>query len=277
MGTSVFANVYIDSGERFLRMRDSFNSIKEGDFDRWYVNVRGSFRSQAVEFLTLQLGSRLELFDLQTRAGWLADSLTMIEDTTSDHFLIWLEDHICVGGSKVLNQVLREMQAFSVDYLMYSFFHNGMELSSFESVLDHVGEAVAVSHYGVTEHHQRLLDSKNLQLTCSRYVVSLPSIISRSLLSKILATPPTKRRWSKWTPFDFEREPQDVGFLPMIRAVPLRELFASIDDDHGEPGYSLIARGTYPARVPRSRLLNNRRGGFACWLRGKANRLRAAL
>ena len=36
--------------------------------------------------------------------------------------------------------------------------------------------------------------------------------------------------------------------------MPKFELFASIDDDHGSPGYSLINRGLYPGRDTRAKL-----------------------
>ena len=41
-----------------------------------------------------------------------------------------------------------------------------------------------------------------------------------------------------------------------MHALSNQELFASIDDDHGEPGYSLISRNLYPNRISRSEIKN---------------------
>jgi hypothetical protein len=258
MGTSVFANFLLDSEERLLRMKDSFDCIVGCNFEHWYVNARGRFSAEARDFLAKQLNGKLTFFYLDTSEGWLADSLTMIENADSDYFLMWFEDILCVGGVDYLNEVLVEMHTLSADFLMHSFFHSGMELSSFDSVLSGTGVAVAYSDYGHEEHKRRLAEIRERGLICSTFVVSLPSILRRDLLREILQTRPTSPKWPKRTPFDFEREPHEIGLLPMRRAIPLRELFAAIDDDHGEPGYSLIARGQYAERVPRENLTQNR-------------------
>ena len=53
---------------------------------------------------------------------------------------------------------------------------------------------------------------------------------------------PWKRRYSKLLPFDFEKRIQDKFWMPMSQAISNKEIFASLDDDHGEKGYSLISR-----------------------------------
>jgi hypothetical protein len=60
------------------------------------------------------------------------------------------------------------------------------------------------------------------------------------------------RKWPTETPFDFEKSHKDTHWLPIRCGVSKEELFVSIDDDHGEPGSSLISRGLYPNRVPRA-------------------------
>ena len=54
---------------------------------------------------------------------------------------------------------------------------------------------------------------------------------------------PFLRRYNKFTPFDFEKRIQDTSWLPFLKGLPLKELFACIDDDHNQLNYSLINRG----------------------------------
>ena len=43
---SVFANFYIDSEERFLRLKDSFFSFYKSNFSSWHINIRGEYKHQ---------------------------------------------------------------------------------------------------------------------------------------------------------------------------------------------------------------------------------------
>jgi len=52
-------------------------------------------------------------------------------------------------------------------------------------------------------------------------------------------------------PFAFEKKKFETKWLPLRRAFPTCELFASIDDDLGVKNSSLVARGLYPDRVKR--------------------------
>ena len=55
-------------------------------------------------------------------------------------------------------------------------------------------------------------------------------------------------------PFDFEKKSKDNVVDLMLAALPKLELFASIDDDHGIEGYSLISRGFYKENITRNKL-----------------------
>ena len=65
---------------------------------------------------------------------------------------------------------------------------------------------------------------------------------------------PYLRRWSKYTPFDFEKRSSDTWVLPLKFGIPKFEMFSSIDDDNKYPGSSLISRNLYPVRISRSQL-----------------------
>jgi len=77
-------------------------------------------------------------------------------------------------------------------------------------------------------------------------------IIKHALFGKIiLAKHPIPRHWPNEAPFDFEKAPFDIHWQPMKVALPRQDLFASIDDDTGLPGYCLQSRGLYPVREKR--------------------------
>ena len=53
---AIFANFLIDNEERFQRMKDSFNSFKDAKPNQWVVNIRGSYKDEAGDFLKKELG-----------------------------------------------------------------------------------------------------------------------------------------------------------------------------------------------------------------------------
>ena len=57
-----------------------------------------------------------------------------------------------------------------------------------------------------------------------------------------------KYKYNKMLPFNFERSFQEKELIPFTAGFLKKELFVSIDDDHGEDGYSLISRGLYEKR-----------------------------
>jgi len=76
------------------------------------------------------------------------------------------------------------------------------------------------------------------------YLISLASIMSIQTFKAILGKrDPRLRRHSKHTPFDFEKNHNDVHWLPLRTGILRVELFANIDRDHDVP--SLISRGLY--------------------------------
>ena len=41
---TVFANFFIDTEERFLRLKDSFFSFSSADIHEWIINIRGEYK-----------------------------------------------------------------------------------------------------------------------------------------------------------------------------------------------------------------------------------------
>ena len=237
---TIFANFYIDNEERLLRMKDSLQSMKQIIVDRYVVNVRGRYSDHAIEYLKQNIQS-LSIFAMESSAGWFHDTSMLLPMIRTPYVLIWIEDHICMAPEGI-NEIVNRMAECNADLLTYSFWQNGKFLQRYSEV-DQVDAGVITWFDHTVEVNFRFINKS--------YVISYASIIKKELFDKLITDGGSEQRWSKMTPFDFEKEPTDTKWLPLRRANPKGELFASIDDDHGEIGSSLQGRGLYPKRTNR--------------------------
>jgi hypothetical protein len=249
---AIFGNMRIDSQERLLRLKDSFQSFGDATRYDWYLRFRGEYGSQAREFLEDMRtdGARIEFPKADSSGRWLVDSLQMAEVIQSQYVLLWMEDHLCVGGQELLDQVVADMQQDRVDLLLYSFFFDGETLRSYAEIPSTDAVSLIVVDYDQVLHAERLATVAEKAMNAPTYIVSFASIMKLELFRRILSNPVSRSsRWPKDAPYDFEQPPDATGWLPLRVGVLKSELFASIDDDHGQPGYCLISRGLYPSRV----------------------------
>ena len=248
---AIFANFFIDNEERLQRMKDSFNSFKEAEPNQWVINIRGSLKYEAGNFLKEKLREKLNLFYLQSGRGWFYDSNSIASKIDSNYVLFWVEDHILINSPNNLNNCIAEMNKFNVDQLLYSFL-----------ISDIKKKFAIIEPYKSGEYIKVLkLDSeiclKTRKLFGEFYTVSCPTIMSKNFFTKILLSrKPYLKRWPRNVPFDFEKLSKDNIAKVIWHAIPNQELFAVIDDNHGQPGYSLISRGLYPNRISRDSLKN---------------------
>ncbi|WP_148196304.1 hypothetical protein [Candidatus Ruthturnera calyptogenae] len=144
------------------------------------------------------------------------------------------------------DDILIDMRENKVDHLIYSWWHNGTK-DKFKCIVSH-----ATNHLNIYDMNMKNIHVIEKKFSRYFYVLSAVSISSVKLFNKIIRTNhPKLKRWSKETPFDFEKRSTDTGFYPITLAIPKYELFASIDDDHGNDGYSLISRGLYKNSMSR--------------------------
>ena len=61
---SVFANFFIDTEERFLRLKDSFFSFNKANISEWLINIRGDFKNEVKNFLEENVSENLKIFFL---------------------------------------------------------------------------------------------------------------------------------------------------------------------------------------------------------------------
>ena len=237
---TVFANFFIDTNERFVRARDSFVSFYDPGIDNWVINIRGRYKFELSNYLNDQIKTGLEISYLSSEAGWFEDSQKLLYKIKHDYLFIWIEDHILINTQKkVLNNTINEMRTESIDHLCYTFWNNGLLKIKYSDITSVKGKFI---DYGTrTEINTN---------QCSAWIISLGSIISKELFSKLVSEkmPSKEAHFSNMAPFNFEKDPSIVRLLPLKVGIPNRELFAAIDDDDGIQGYSLISRGYYPSR-----------------------------
>jgi hypothetical protein len=125
---TIFANFYIDNKERFLRMKDSLQSMKRIVVDQYVVNVRGRYAKQAIEYLESNIES-LSVFSLESPDGWFYDTSKLSHLIKTPYILIWIEDHICIMPECV-NSIVDAMEECDADILTYSFWQNGKFLQN---------------------------------------------------------------------------------------------------------------------------------------------------
>lgn len=244
---NVFANYFIDTNERYLRMQDSFNSFRDISADKWIINARGRYARDTMSFLRQNLGDRLIAHQRQSTEGWFHDTRQMLPDIDGDYVLFWLEDHINMSDTKILFSVVEEMRENQVDYMYYSFWWDGALRKRYKGISMNSG--VNIDWFDHTVINNPIVQSNAKE---GVFLIAACSIFKNELFRRIvLADDPVQRRWPKETPFDFEKRPTDVHWLPLRVALPRQELFAPIDDDHVHPGSCLISRNLYPCREQR--------------------------
>jgi len=248
----VFANFRIDNEERYLRLKDSFFSFKDISAKKWVINIRGSYKEQTKNFLQEHLQDKFYHYDLESKKGWFHDTRIMLKDIDTDFVFFWIEDHISMVKVSKYDEILNEMKGNHCDHLCYTWWHDGYK-KKFSFL-----EAKETSNLNIYQMNKKNVKIIKKNINQEFYIISCVSITSLKLFKKIiLSSHPLLKRWSKETPFDFEKKGSDASFLGFNSAVSKFELFAPIDDNHGQgPGYSLIDRGLYPNRMSRDEIQN---------------------
>ena len=244
---TVFANFYIHTEERWIRVRDSFRSFKDIGVDRWVINVRGKYREELLAFLSAEVGDRLAPYRLQSKKGWFRDSREMLAEVRTDFVFLWLEDHLNLAPKELYPKILAEMAEQKSEYLVYSWFANGAFASRYRGIPKIASANLETFSLDREAHAIMQRNSPG------GFIICMQGIFSRALFEKLIRTNhPVLPRWPKHLPFDFEKRGKDVSWLPLQMSLSKAELFASIDDDHGQPHSCLQSRGLYPKRSTRA-------------------------
>ena len=244
---SVFANFKIDTDRRFKALKISFNSINDKKIDNWVINIRGKYTKQTKKFLLKNCKSKIDIFNIETSKGWMHDSKKILKYIKSNYVLFWIEDHICLKNKrKYLFECVKDLKKNNIDQMLYSFWHNKNYLQGLENT--NKKKTKNITFYNLNEKNLEKIQNNRIKLKLKPigFIINVTSIFKKELFEKLIKIrKPWKRRYNKLLPFDFEKRIQDKFWLPISQAIPNKEIFASLDDDHGEKGYSLMSRKLY--------------------------------
>lgn len=254
-GISVFANFLINDQSRLNELKLSLNSFYKSKIDSWFINIRGEKKNEARKIILKKIPSnKVNFFFLDSKRGWMHDSSKISKEIQTKYIFFWIEDHICVGGTKYFNEIIKSLIDKDIDYMPYSWFFFKKNIKSIKFLKPKEDKNIYYLNYTKENHKKRLYFWKKKRLILDIYIISACSIMKTSLFRK-LTTSRDKLflKWSKKLPFNFEKDQYDMHWLPYRIGILKRELFASIDDDLGCKGYSLISRGKYKSLKIRSK------------------------
>jgi len=252
---TIFANFLINDEERFLRMKDSFKSFEKAKIDCWVINIRGSYKKKTYTFLKKNIHkNKLKIF-LLTDSVWMESTKKMLKYIKTKLVFVWVEDHICLTNHKFFNLIINDMIKYNIEYLQYSWYLHGLTIKSTRDINYKSTKRIIYFNYTKEKLKKRLrwfkLSKKRNQLD---YIISMQSILTLALFKKIILTKEFSF-FNSNNPFSFEKNINQIQWLPYKCGIVKKEFFCSIDDDELNKNYSLISRGLYPKRKNRTDMI----------------------
>jgi hypothetical protein len=220
------------------RLLSSINQVSSLDAFPISVRVRGAFADSVANELDTE---KVVLFSSQNNSSWKLNLLEQVLQSTSEYFVLMQEDHSLICDGNLLIDTLADFKKLNLDFMPLSFLpqYNPLVQLMIENGLT-LTESGNVKYLHIDRRVAKKLKKNN------NYLINLVGIFSRDLLIKVLLS---RRPYIKYfaadTPFDMEQRPSQKWFLPINWALPSKEIYVCIDDDHGIQGYSLISRGLH--------------------------------
>lgn len=222
---------------------------------------------------------------LDDSRGWITNALDMVKEAKYDYVLVWNEDHLNISTNDYLISVIREMRQKKVDYLPYSWWMFGKANpyditksdkdwrigKTIDSIFLKRSNWVNIKRVGYPYYLVSMCgifqkdflvkmwknDNRRFPLVIKKFIFKFFGLLTKS---KIISPYGHKmlfekinnkiffnklRKYPIVTPFEMEKGPERYDVLPITVAFPKQELFACIDDNVNEVGYSLVERGLY--------------------------------
>ena len=281
---TAICNIFIDSEQKLKLFKETFPSVFQVS-DNWLVNIRGKNRTEAIDFITIQLadaGTSCTIYSNLDQRNWASSTLTMLQDSRHEYIYVYLEDHFLLKPVTHFKNVIHDMKASQIDYFQYSFHNIGLSVQSSEALYPNYSEYFY--YFKVAEENLDFLRQNNRHF----YPFSLAGICTKEYFIKILTIerkrlvrvpkyiqilmenivffyPRNRKFWYKVnrfaakiglrfviyppeSPFNLEKSlfDCDLDLLPMTVGGLRDELFANWDDDNHLSNSSLIKRGLYP-------------------------------
>jgi len=209
------------------------------------INCRGDFKNEVYQILKEKLGEKLIFSNRESKRGWFYDSSKMLSNISNDFVFFWIEDHAKISNKFFEKKDLKVLSYKKIDFIQYSFTHQ----SRFNELAPYIIDKDEKFNYYSIDR------SKPKQKI---YIISAVGLFPKIFFRKIITSNhPVLKRWPRNTPFDFEKTIFDRIFLPIKIALPRNEMFACIDDDHGQYNYSLLSRGLLKIKFDLRETLKN--------------------
>lgn len=180
---TIIGNLRINSLTRLQHFKSSFFSFNTVS-DNWLINIRGTFRKEAIDFLQEQLGDSLVLFELlDDSRGWISNSLEMLEKAKHPYILVWNEDHMNVAPQEEITSVVYEMSEQGADYLTYSWWMLGKARKVFDDLSKKIDFKIKkhISVVDLTSEKWRMVRETGY----SYFIISMCGIFQRDFLKKM--------------------------------------------------------------------------------------------
>ena len=250
---AIFANFFINDNERLKELSLSLNSFYKSEINNWVINIRGKKKYEAKKILLKKIPKKkIKIFYLNSKEGWVHDSLIISKNLHTKYVFFWVEDHICTGGIKYFNNIVKSLLKNNIDYFPYSWFFFKNNIRSINNLKPKQDKYIYYLNYTKSSHKKRLKFWKKNKISLDIYIISCCSIMKTNLFKKILKSKDKFfLKWDKKLPFNFEKDHNDHHWLPYNLALPKKELFASLDDNLGCKNYSLIDRKKYQSYFQR--------------------------
>ncbi len=131
---TIIGNLRINSLSKLEHMKSSFFAFNSTS-DDWLLNIRGTFRDEAISFFREQLGEKVTIFNLlDDSRGWITNALEMLENAKYEYVLVWNEDHVNVAPQAYMKDVVSEMKKNDIEYLPYTWWLFGKTRKAFDDM-----------------------------------------------------------------------------------------------------------------------------------------------
>ena len=85
---------------------------------------RGKYKERAKKYLEEHIFNNLKTITYGLRMDGSKTVKNLVQHIDTEYLLIWVEDHICLSETNILNRIINDLYANKIDYLKYTFFHN---------------------------------------------------------------------------------------------------------------------------------------------------------
>ena len=166
---------------------------------------------------------------------------------------VLVERDLILFESNIINEIVSEIHQNKIDHLMYSFYHKGDLLKQLKLIPHNKKNFISYADLSF-ENYEKIKLWHLSNNIIPDYLISLCSFMSLEFLKRNLQVSKHNKKYNKMLPFNFEKSFKEKEIIPFKAGFLNKELFVSIDDDHGEKGYSLISRGLYQNRKTKAEM-----------------------